>query len=687
MGASKAHASTGFMERATGIEPVSAAWEAAILPLNHGASVVSVIPTRSGNGALDALAAHGEFAEPPLSVLEDARRVRARARPRPRLRGPLGPRAVPALRGLLRAARGPARGDEPQPARPFRGFLPGLRGAASETRLRRRRRRLRLRGLSHGPDRPAPRPIGRAARARRASAFAIGESSSPLANLLLEELADRYDLPRIRPLSAWGTWQRAHPRVGCGLKRGFTFYAHEAGRPFGADPDRRDQLLVAASPCDEVADTHWYRADFDAFLAREAQDAGAEYLDRAETPWSRTDRTASSSRSSAPAREPVLRARFVVDASGPGGFLHRQLRLPRSRFPELPATEGLYAHFTGVRRLDEMGILRAGARAAVSGRRRRAPSRFRRRLGLGAALRQRDRQRRGRGRAPRSPGSCASTRALSAWDRLLERFPTVGAQFRGSRAATPFVHRAASALPLRHGRRRRLGASSLGRRLRGSAALDGVSADAARHRASRRGPRAPGRSRSFRGATPPAWSADPLRSRHGGPPRLGALRELRRLPALRRADDALLRGRELRRGGAASRPAAPLGLVPFRKPPDVRTGALELLPDGPRARPRAAARAPRGDPPRDRALRRHRPSRREPAKLVSRPRRGPRRRAAQARSDARRRSRRSSPRWVPRRQCMACEPIPPPTSNAILRNAWNETGFFEYTGSRRFVKL
>jgi FADH2 O2-dependent halogenase len=34
--------------------------------------------------------------------------------------------------------------------------------------------------------------------------FAIGESSTPLANLLLEELADRYDLPRIRTFSKWG---------------------------------------------------------------------------------------------------------------------------------------------------------------------------------------------------------------------------------------------------------------------------------------------------------------------------------------------------------------------------------------------------------------------------------------------------------------------------------------------------
>ena len=30
--------------------------------------------------------------------------------------------------------------------------------------------------------------------------FAIGESSTPLANLLLEELADRYDLPRDPPV-------------------------------------------------------------------------------------------------------------------------------------------------------------------------------------------------------------------------------------------------------------------------------------------------------------------------------------------------------------------------------------------------------------------------------------------------------------------------------------------------------
>src|SRR5437899_2676326 len=58
--------------------------------------------------------------------------------------------------------------------------------------------------------------------------FAIGESSTPFANLLLEELATQYDLPRVRPLCKWGSWQRIYPEITCGLKRGFTFYHHRA---------------------------------------------------------------------------------------------------------------------------------------------------------------------------------------------------------------------------------------------------------------------------------------------------------------------------------------------------------------------------------------------------------------------------------------------------------------------------
>src|SRR5947207_12869979 len=95
--------------------------------------------------------------------------------------------------------------------------------------------------------------------------FVIGESSTPLANLLLEELVDRYHLPRLRALTKWGTWQETYPDIACGLKRGFTFYHHRFGAPWRETAERRNQLLVAASPPNGIADTHWYRPDFGHF--------------------------------------------------------------------------------------------------------------------------------------------------------------------------------------------------------------------------------------------------------------------------------------------------------------------------------------------------------------------------------------------------------------------------------------
>jgi FADH2 O2-dependent halogenase len=62
--------------------------------------------------------------------------------------------------------------------------------------------------------------------------FAIGESSTPLANLTLERLARRYGLDDCYDLGAHGRWIARFPELRRGLKRGFTFYRHHAGRPF-----------------------------------------------------------------------------------------------------------------------------------------------------------------------------------------------------------------------------------------------------------------------------------------------------------------------------------------------------------------------------------------------------------------------------------------------------------------------
>jgi len=178
--------------------------------------------------------------------------------------------------------------------------------------------------------------------------FAIGESSTPMSNILLESIARDFDLPRIRPFSRYGTWKKTYPNVGVGPKRGFSFYGHEPFRRFTADPGRSDQLLAEASPHHDVADTHWYRPDFDQFLVREAQAAGVEYVDRVRLEaFARGGEVSVLSGTRGDARFRV-EARFVVDASGPRGFLARALEIPEGRFEGYPGTQALLNHFEGV---------------------------------------------------------------------------------------------------------------------------------------------------------------------------------------------------------------------------------------------------------------------------------------------------------------------------------------------------
>jgi FADH2 O2-dependent halogenase len=381
--------------------------------------------------------------------------------------------------------------------------------------------------------------------------FAIGESSSPLANLLLEELCDRYGLDRIRPLCAWGSWRRAYPEVACGLKRGFTFYAHRFGERFGRDAGRADQLLVAASPCDEVADTHWYRADFDAFLAAEAERAGAVHLDRARI--ERIDLAAGAEIAfERGRRRGTVRATLVVDASGPAGALARSLGVGAGTFPGYPETEALYTHFEGVRRLDDMDAFASPDApypiddAAVH-------------HVFASPL---DDARRGGGwiwvlrfsNGITSAG-VAAEKALArelrleegapAWERLLDRLPSVRDQFAGARPVLPFVDRRPPLVPRRPRLRFAVAAPPLGRRVRGSAALDRLPADAARHlaaRAHRRGVVGGPRPREPDGGAGPG---DARRGGCGGAADLGSLRLVRRLRRLCSADASVLRGREL----------------------------------------------------------------------------------------------------------------------------------------------
>lgn len=157
--------------------------------------------------------------------------------------------------------------------------------------------------------------------------FAIGESSTPLANLSLERIGTRYGLADCHHLSTHGRWMAHFPELERGLKRGFTFYRHHPGEPFANRGLDSERLLVAASPDDALADTHWLRADVDHHLVRQAVAAGVDYRDRVEL----TSATVAAdgvglvgTRNGTPFH---LRAGFLIDASGPAGFLAQQLSI------------------------------------------------------------------------------------------------------------------------------------------------------------------------------------------------------------------------------------------------------------------------------------------------------------------------------------------------------------------------
>jgi FADH2 O2-dependent halogenase len=104
--------------------------------------------------------------------------------------------------------------------------------------------------------------------------FAIGESSTPLADRTLAQMADRHGLPELRPLCRWGSWKRGVPQLLCGKKRGFTYFDQTGTEDLLPKHFDSRRLLVSASMDDEHSDTHWLRSDVDQFLFQLAQSSG-----------------------------------------------------------------------------------------------------------------------------------------------------------------------------------------------------------------------------------------------------------------------------------------------------------------------------------------------------------------------------------------------------------------------------
>lgn len=189
--------------------------------------------------------------------------------------------------------------------------------------------------------------------------FAIGESSTPVADRVLRDLAARYDLPRIEPLAKYGSWQRTYPELGCGLKRGFSYFEHRPGEPFRVDAEHGNELLVAASSDDATSDTHWLRADVDQFLADEARDGGVPVWEDSRIDsltldehgwWTVRGERPVAPRGGADARREAfeVRTRLVIDGTGEASVVARALAIPPETDQLYTTSRSLFSHFWGV---------------------------------------------------------------------------------------------------------------------------------------------------------------------------------------------------------------------------------------------------------------------------------------------------------------------------------------------------
>jgi tetracycline 7-halogenase / FADH2 O2-dependent halogenase len=184
--------------------------------------------------------------------------------------------------------------------------------------------------------------------------FAIGESSTPLANWVLRDLATRYGLDELLPLTRYGTWKEAHPELGVGPKRGFSFFAHRAGKPFSPQDDRSNELLVAANPSEAEADTQWLRADVDAYFATCARVRGVEVLEGTAVVDARHGQGWQLDLRAGDGTTRTIESAFVVDGSGGGSPLADVLGLEDQWSTLATRSRALFAHYDGVQRWEDV---------------------------------------------------------------------------------------------------------------------------------------------------------------------------------------------------------------------------------------------------------------------------------------------------------------------------------------------
>lgn len=180
--------------------------------------------------------------------------------------------------------------------------------------------------------------------------FAIGESSTPLADQTLADLATTYHIPELLPITKYGSWKQAHSQLTCGAKRGFSYFGHQPGAAF----DAGQQLLVSASEAEDLADTHWLRSDVDHFFFQIAQQYNVDTFTKAAYQLTLNNDSHWTCDGTTPRNSFRINAPFVVDATGSSAEVLNLLRIPDLSSELLTSSSALFAHFQNVPKVAEV---------------------------------------------------------------------------------------------------------------------------------------------------------------------------------------------------------------------------------------------------------------------------------------------------------------------------------------------
>lgn len=180
--------------------------------------------------------------------------------------------------------------------------------------------------------------------------FAVGESSTPIADMILRSLSFKYNLPWLHDFSRYGSWQKAHPGIVCGIKRGFSYFKHYPGQEFSTDDNHRNELLVAASVSDEQSDTNWLRSDFDAFLVTKVKDAAIDYFDGTEIISVNRKNNRWEFNAGNNGNAMIINASFFIDATGSGALADKLFSVRSSAEGFLTNSFTLFSHFDNLPR-------------------------------------------------------------------------------------------------------------------------------------------------------------------------------------------------------------------------------------------------------------------------------------------------------------------------------------------------